>query len=201
MAYSNFTNLKQIKDELDITSRYKSLFEKVKEIEPSDWLKTTLSYSSLLRSRNEKSKSESIVQPILTEIVKRNENFITFFSGITLDADKERELNEECDFIISKDVGSLYIESSILQVVEAKDHDLKLGIPQCAAQMLGAKIFNEKEEVDIDCIHGCVTTGENWQFLQLLDNNLFIDKRIYFLSELEKILGVFQTIIQSFILK
>ncbi len=199
MAYGNFTTIRQIKEELGVISRYCDLFKKIEKVEPSEWLKTTLSYSYFMRSKNEKSKSETIVQPILMEIVKNNKDFITFFSGNTIDADKERGLNGECDFVITNDIGSLYIESSILQIVEAKDHNLKLGISQCAAQMIGAKIFNEKNNVAIDCIYGCATTGDVWQFMKFLDNKVFIDTKKYYLSEVENILGIFQTIINQFI--
>ena len=199
MAYSNFTTPKQIIDELGITPRYKKLFGEIKKVEPSQWLKTALSYSLLVRSKNEKSKSESIVQPILVELIKRNENFVTYYSGIDIEADKEKGLNGECDFIISKDTGSIDINTPILQVVEAKNHDMSLGIPQCISQMLGTKIFNEKNNANIDCIYGCVTTGDVWLFLKLCDNELFVDKQKYYLSEVDKILGIFQTIIDYYI--
>ena len=198
MAYSNFTTLEQIVKELGIIPRYKKIFGEIKKIEPSNWLKTTLSYSYLVSSENEKTKSETIVQPILLELIKRNEDFIKFYSGSTLNADKEKGLTGECDFMITKNIENIILKNSILQVVEAKDHDMSLGIPQCISQMLGTKIFNEKNNANIDCIYGCVTTGDVWLFLKLCDNELFVDKQKYYLSEVDKILGVFQTIIDYY---
>jgi hypothetical protein len=40
-----------------------------------------------------------------------------------------------------------------------------VGVPQCAAQLLGAKLYNEKKGVKLDKIYGCVTTGNEWLFL------------------------------------
>jgi fructose-specific component phosphotransferase system IIB-like protein len=198
MAYSNFTTIEQLTKELNIVPRYKTVFSDVKKIEPSEWLRTTLSFSDFVTTNNEKSKSESIVYPVLAEVVKLNDNKITIFSGSNLDADKERSLNGECDFIITENIGALTIESSILQIVEAKDHNIKTGIPQCAAQMLGAQIINEKNDAKIDCIYGCVTTGDDWQFMKLYNDKLCIDKKKYYINEIENILGVFQEIINYF---
>jgi len=82
-------------------------------------------------------------------------------------------------------------------MVEAKKNDMDIGIPQCAAQMLGAKIYNEKNNVKTKFIYGCVTTGEEWLFLKL-DEHLIIDKRKYFLNELGELLAVFQNIIDNY---
>ncbi len=72
-----------------------------------------------------------------------NADFVTFFSGSNLYVDKEKELNGECDFIIVKDTDSPIIKNAILQITEAKEHDIKLGIPQCAAQLFNEKIMLE----------------------------------------------------------
>ena len=199
MGYSNFKKNSQLKDEFGIIPIRKKLFDNnIKLVEPSEWLKTTLSYSSIVSSQNEKSKSETIVQPILLELVKENKDFISYFSGSNLDVDSEKGLNGECDFIITKNFGMVDISSPIFQIVEAKDHDIKLGIPQCAAQMYAAKLFNEKDNANIDCIYGCVTTGNMWRFLKLCGKELLIGEQIFYLNEVNKILGVFQTIIDTF---
>ncbi len=198
MGYSNFKKISQIINELGIIPFEVKLFNNVKSVEQSEWLRTTLSYSSLMRSKNEKTKSESIVQPILIELINLNNSFITVFSGSNLDVDKEKELNGECDFIITKNYKRIDIKAPIFQIVEAKEHDIKLGIPQCAAQMYATQLFNEKDNAGIDCIYGCVTTGDVWQFMKLCEKELFIDEKKYYISEPDKILGVFQTIINTF---
>ena len=70
-------------------------------------------------------------------------------------------------------------------------------IPQCAAQMLGAKIYNEKNDVKIDCIYGCVTTGNDWKFLKL-EKDLIIDSQTFYLNEIGELLAVFQNIIDYY---
>ncbi len=199
MGYSNFKTISQIEDVLGIILFKKKLFDNdIKPVEPSKWLKTTLSYSSYISSQNEKTKSETIVAPILTEVIRLNKDFITVFSGSNLNVDTENGLNGECDFIITKNYKRIRITAPIFQIVEAKEHDIKLGIPQCAAQMYAAQLFNEKNNAGIDCIYGCVTTGDDWLFMKLCEKELFIDEKKYYICEPDKILGVFQTIINTF---
>lgn len=38
--------------------------------------------------------------------------------------------------------------------------------------------------------YGCVTTGEDWQFLKLEQNIITFDNKRYYINEVEKILGV-----------
>ena len=75
---------------------------------------------------------------------------------------------------------------------------MDLGIGLCAAQMLGAKMFNEKNNKKVDLIYGCVTNGINWNFLKLKNQHLTIDENLFFISEIEKLLGAFQTIIEYY---
>jgi len=196
MSYSDFT-LKELNIKFGINNKVLPLFPNFEPIEPSDWLKNMLQKASLLPVRSEKSKSETIVFPLLLEIRERNDNFITFYSGDTLNADESQGLKGECDFIITKDTGTYDINFPIIQVLEAKKNDIDLGIPQCAAQMVGAKVYNEKNNTKIDKIYGCVTTGEDWLFMKL-EQDITIDRRKYFLSEIGILLSVFQYIIDEY---
>jgi len=198
MAYSDFT-LQKLKKEFGIHNVVEKLFDTIQPVVPSDWLNDTLSKTTKVRARTEKAKSETIVFPILIEIKERNNNFIAIFSGDTLVADDERGLKGECDFIITKDNKSYSINYPIMQVVEAKRHDIDLGIPQCAAQMVGAKIYNEQNETDLDIVFGCVTTGDEWLSLKLENNRLYIDQRKYYLVELGELLAIFQQIVNSYV--
>ncbi len=196
MSYNDFT-LRDLQNKFGIQNKVAGLFQKFEPLEPSDWLKATLNKTAQLPVRSEKSKSETIVFPILLEVRDRNDNFITIYSGDNLNADDEKGLKGECDFIITKDIGTFDINCPIIQMVEAKKNDLEIGVPQCAAQMVGAKIYNEKNNVKTKFIYGCVTTGEEWLFLKLGDE-LVIDKRKYFLIELGELLAVFQYIIDEY---
>lgn len=196
MAYTDFT-LKDLELKFGIKNKVEPLFPKFEPIIPSDWLKLTLFKSSKIRARSEKAKSETIVFPILLELKENNDEFLTIYSGDNLIADENSGLKGECDFIITRDNKSFDINYPIIQIVEAKKHDIDIGIPQCAAQMLGAKIYNENNNSNNDIIYGCVTTGDDWLFMKL-SSYLQIDTKKYYLGELEELLSVFQHIIDEY---
>jgi hypothetical protein len=81
--------------------------------------------------------------------------------------------------------------------LEAKKNDTELCVPQCAAQMIGAKVFNENKGIHLDKVYGCVTTGKDWLFM-VLEDKIYIDPKTYFLDNIEELLGVFQTIIDYY---
>ena len=196
MPYSDFT-LDRIEQQFGVRNRVEPLFTDVPNILPSPTLTLDLQEAQQLRLRSEKAKSEWIVVPILKELRRRNANYFTIFSGENLEADSSKGLNGECDFILAKDVHTYTISHPIIQVVEAKKNDFDLGVPQCAAQLIGAKLYNQQKGVPLDRLYGCVTTGINWQFL-LLDDQLSIDTQLYSLTNVEQVLGVFQQIIDFY---
>ncbi|MFK7948282.1 MAG: hypothetical protein AB8G11_11865, partial [Saprospiraceae bacterium] len=85
----------------------------------------------------------------------------------------------------------------IFTIVEAKRDDFLGGVPQCAAQMLGATQFNVLDGKELDRIYGCVTDGTEWLFLRLENKILTIDDKTYFTKDLEILLGVFNIIINE----
>ena len=200
MAYKNFT-LEKLRDEFGIQTRRQALseFNGISEIQPSDWLLETLKNYQLLPNRSEKAKSEAIVSPILLEIKRRNIDFITIYSGEILTADSSKGLNGECDFIIARETHSLTIDAPLFCVVEAKKGDLDLGKAQCAAQMLGAKLFNQNHDAENSIVYGVVTTAKEWLFMKI-ENNLLIsdDDNTISLVELPKLLGNFQFIVDFY---
>ena len=84
------------------------------------------------------------------------------------------------------------VRSPLAAVVEAKKNDIESGLGQCVAQLIGARIFNEREGLPAEALHGCITTGEIWQFLRLEGPDVLVDTRRYFLVEVSEILGIFQ---------
>ena len=184
MSYSDFS-LSNVKKMFGLTEKTIVLFNELGDIEASNWLKETLEISLqlALSSSSEKARSEFIVAPILLEIEKRNKDKFTIFSGERLDVDEDKGLKGECDFILSKGPISTTISAPIFSLIEARKNDIKEGLGQCIAQMLGAKIFNQNEKNEIDIIYGCVTTGEDWQFMRLEDNIIFMDNRRYYITK------------------
>ncbi len=69
------------------------------------------------------------------------------------------------------------------------------GTVQCAAQLIGAARFNEREKKAIPTLYGCATTGVEWQFLKLENNVCTLDKARYYTLELPRLLGVLQDVV------
>ena len=56
--------------------------------------------------------------------------------------------------------------------------------------MYAAHLFNQNEGLDLPVIYGVVTTGNQWKFLKLKSNNVYIDTQDYYINQVEKILGI-----------
>ncbi len=196
MGYSDYT-FEKIRNKFGIDNRKADLAFAIEPQEPTDTLKEHLKYMKSLNLRSEKARSEAIVFPLLLDIRKRNNDFFTIYSGDNLNINKD--LRGECDFILAKDVNSYDIDYPIIQIVEAKKHDIEdLGVPQCAAQLIGARLFNQKNGIELKKIYGCATTGKLWQFLVLEGNTIYVDDKQYVLDNLTELLGVFQYIIDYY---
>jgi hypothetical protein len=197
MGYSNYKRIEQVTKKFGLTAKRQGLFTQITPKEASIWLLNTLEYAKLVPLRNEKAKSERIVSPILVEIAKLFEENITLFSGEELSVDSEKDLSGECDFFFTLVPQSVYLEMPIISLVEAKDEDMDYGIAQCAAQLYGAKLFNEMEGKNFPVLYGCATDGVEWIFIRFENNVFYIDNKIY--TDLKEILGVFHHIIKSYL--
>lgn len=198
MTYRDFT-LNQLKDNFGTDHTIQKLFNNILPVKPSESLINTIEESNHFPLTNEKGKSEFIVVPILREIIKNNNFSFTVYSGENLDVDKDRGLCGECDFIITKNINKFEITAPLLAVVEAKKQDIEFGIRQCASQLIGIKLFNEKYDTNINPLYGCVTIASEWRFLKLENNLITIDSETYILkNELPLILGIFQNIIDTY---
>jgi hypothetical protein len=196
-SYSKFTY--EDLDALGIEVRIKKLFElPIQPCEPSDLLEKTLKMNLKRPLATEKAKSEFIIVPILNEILERNNNFFTFFSGYNFDVDKVRGLKGHCDFLLSTATDAPRIKDPVISVVEAKHENLDVGLPQCIAQIYAARLFNQQHKNLVTTIFGCVTFGYAWQFVKLEDNTAWIDSEIYYLTKLPELLGVWQGVIDFY---
>ena len=203
MAYSKFT-LQEIVEKFNLKIKREIIFDEVRPIEISAFLKESLfrGYAIALPNGSEKARSELLVSPFLVELKQINNNNISVFSGEMLDVDKKQGLNGECDFILSSNDNQLYIDAPIFTIVEAKKNDIGEAFGQCIAQMIGAKLFNEKHKKDIPTIFGCVTTGDRWHFLQLKENVVYITPKDIMLEGNEDlVLGILQKIVENTIIK
>jgi hypothetical protein len=196
MAYSDF-KLHQLVKKFNLTLQETSdLFAATQSVEPSDYLTTTLKQNVNLAVaiNTEKARSELIIAPVLLEIKRHFPHQISLFSGIDFTVDSTQGLGGTCDFLISFSPEQLYVRAPVLTLVEAKNENLKSGLAQCIAEMLGAQLFNQREENAIETVYGAVTIGTLWRFLKLSGPPsspvVELDLTEYFIKDVAKILGI-----------
>jgi hypothetical protein len=198
MAYANFT-----KDELTkkfgVKIKESFLFQdkNIQPIQPSAWLEETIMRAQRLGYNTEKERSERLVSPILAELHEINKWSFKIYSGQIMNADEKSGLNGECDFLLAYGDVSAILESPIFTITEAKKNDTDIGTIQCSAQLIGAKIFNEKVGYDSPLLFGCSTTGSDWRFIKYENNSILWDQVIYSLRNLSELLGILQYIIDE----
>ena len=191
-SYSKYT-LAKVKDIFSLTTNEKvDLFIDTPILEPSLFLQEILAYNLplALASNSEKARSEMIISPILIELRKQLQDKINIFSGIEFNVESDNGLTGVCDFIISNSSEQLFISAPVVTLVEAKKENINAGFGQCVAEMIAAKIFNERSKNEIPAIYGTVTTGTNWRFLKLEGSIINIDLSEYYLRDIDKILGI-----------
>jgi hypothetical protein len=193
MSYSSFTNEK-IKDKFGVEQTLKrGIFDNLPKRTPSNWLLETLSKTRdfALSQGSEKARSEYIIAPVFYELREQSEQQISIFSGRKFDIDKKQQLDGFCDFLVSRSPSQVILESPVMVAVEAKQDKFEKGTTQCIAEMIAARIFNERKGNPQKQIYGCVTTGVGWLFLVLDNNNAFVDTTIFDVTnDLEQILGI-----------
>lgn len=196
MSYSDFT-INSLKEKFCINfSQNEVLFPSPPIQKISDELKHYLDkYISLaLAIDTEKARSEYIIAPILGELKMCFRDRLSLFSGTDFNVDKESGLSGRCDYIISRSPDQYSLAVPVVMLVEAKNDNIKSGIPQCAAEMIAAQIYNETQQNAIASIYGCISTGTNWKFLKLAARNIAIDPLEYYIDTPEKIMGILSSI-------
>ena len=199
MSYESFS-FQLLKDRFGLQPSLSPLLSSTKVIplEPSEWLWRSLEISSNTAVKTAKERSERIISPILLEFREKNNRQFSVFSGWSLDVDFAQGLNGKCDFLLSSVPFDFEIKVPVFALRETRSGEIESCLPQCAAQMLAAQLFNEREQNSIPAVFGCVTTGVVWRFLKLEGNNLIIDADVYYLDNVPLILGALQTIINLY---
>jgi len=198
MSYSNFTLSKVKKDFSITTAETERLFSQIAPVQPSELLmlnlKENLSLATAINA--EKARSELIIMPVLTEVRRILKGQVSLFSGAEFNVDLEQGLNDTCDFILARSPEQFFITKPVITIVEAKRENIPSGLGQCIATMIAARQFNEQEGEPIDIIYGVVTTGTDWKFLKLIQQVAYIDSSDYFISEVDRILGILVSTLQ-----
>jgi len=197
VSYSDFT-LDRVRRSFDLTISDKvDIFSSVLELElpasVSEILKENIPLA--LASNTEKSRSEMIIAPILIAVRKYLNYQVSLFSGIDFTVDSSQGLNGNCDFLISRSPELLIVSAPVVTIVEAKKENINAGLGQCVAEMIAAKLFNEREGNNIQTIYGTVTTGTNWKFLKLVGQVVEIDLSEYYINNIGKIVGILSSIL------
>jgi len=192
MPYTEFT-LRKAKRDFGLTTVEAGRFLPPTEpIEPSSYLTESLIEGLPLATAtgSEKARSELIISPILVEDRKILQRQVSLFSGEDFTVEPELGLSGVCDFLISRSPEQIFIEAPAVAIVEAKKADLKVGLGQCAAEMVAAQKFNEINNIPIATIYGSVSSGTVWRFLKLESKTLTIDLNDYPVPPVEPLLGM-----------
>lgn len=199
MAYSKFRDVKKVAITFGLSVRRGTLFpEKLAVQKPSSWLVETLAIMRDNGFETEKERSERLVSPVLIEIRKQNDSQITIYSGHELNVDASKSLNGECDYLLSLGFKVIdFVDTPVFSVVEAKKQDMEYGTAQCAAQIVGAMLYNENDGKPVPFLYGAATDGLKWRFIKLEKNVLTIDLDYYYLKDIEELLAVLQFIVDD----
>ncbi len=199
MPYSSFTLGKVSRTFHLETVRRQGIFAGIEPVEPSAHLTATLERNLpfALAMGTEKAKSELIVSDILVELCLHFESRVSLFSGIDFNVDVSEGLTGVCDFLVSLSPETFDLEAPVIALVEAKNADVKLGVGQCAAEMVAAQRFNAEAGNDIGCIYGATTSGTEWLFLKLEGQTLSVDLGTYHISQCDKILGILTSMVSQ----
>jgi len=192
MSYSDF-RLPEVLQRFSLVTREGAgLFADRPLVAPSEHLLETLRFNVPLATAigNEKARSELIVTPMLVELKRTHRPTLGLFSGVELNVDAGAGLTGTCDFLVSLGPEQLFVAAPVVALVEAKKDDMFVGAGQCAAEMVAARIFNERAGNPIEAVHGAVTTGTNWRFMTLSGSTLSIDLNEYLIGDPARILGI-----------
>ena len=200
MAYKHF-KWKTLKSEFGIERKRKNLFDQanITLLPPSQLLVDILKRNALIPSATEKAMSENTIYNVLAEVKINNQEQIGFLSGEILNADIKRRLNGEIDFLFMNVPTEPTLNAPIISITESKFKEpFDSSWEQATAQMVGARVYNEKQGEPIETIYGAVTDGNSWRFLLLEGSTIWIDLDLYSTNNLPLLLGIFQKIVDFY---
>jgi hypothetical protein len=192
MAYADYNLDRALRDfSLELHEGI-DLFGRVREIQVSPRLRSHLDEGVPLAVtvNTEKMRAELITAPILGEVWRLARPRVSLFSGIEFDVSKSDGLTGTCDFILAASRTQLFLENPVFMVVEAKNEDIKGGLGRCAAEMVAARLSNERRGEGTATIYGAVTTGSNWRFLKLDSSRLLVDRHEHYFEPLGRIVAM-----------
>jgi hypothetical protein len=190
MAYTDF-DVPTVETQFGIQVVPGPVFSSLAPVPVPGWLADQLARGTQLRVESEKARNEFIVAPILLAVRELSGNAVAIFSGERFDVEPAAGLAGECDFLLTLSPATPIIRSPVIVVVEAKRQDIMGGIAQCAAQMIAARRFNLRHGRPTVRVYGCITTGEDWQFLRLDETSILYDTTRMYRNDVGRILAAF----------
>jgi hypothetical protein len=192
VAYSDFT-LREALERFGLTlTEVPDLFAGVPEVEPGPLLRALLPefLPLALAINTEKARSELVIAPFLAALRAQLGHRFSVFSGIEFTVDPGQGLAGYCDFILSRSPEQQFLRSPVAAIVEAKNENIKAGLGQCVAAMVGARLFNEREGQPAPVVFGAVTSGSLWRFLRLTHPEVNLDEQEYHIRQVSKLVGI-----------
>jgi hypothetical protein len=192
VSYGEFS-IEEVKERFQLQiAETEEFFAAISPVEISDFLTRMLAENIPLAVAisTEKARSELIIVPVLLETRRQVLRRVSLFSGIEFNVDQSRGLNGICDYLMSLSPEQLTIEAPVVAIVEAKNDNIKSGLGQCMAEMVAARLFNQRKGRELPRVYGVVTTGSLWKFLRLEGNVVSLDLRDYPISELGRVVGI-----------
>ncbi len=199
MSYADFS-IEDVKEQFNLRlEEGQDLYASVSPVEVSSMLRETLAESVplALAISTEKARSELIITPVLLEARRQVNHQASLFSGVDFNVDPEQGLRGVCDYLMSRSPEQLTIEAPVVAVVEAKNENMKAGIGQCLAEMIAARLFNQRKGRGLPAIFGVVTTGNNWKFLRLAGDTANVDLAEYHIKEVGRVVGILVSMLRG----
>ena len=190
MPYTDFT-LELAEATLGVTARLGDLFPGLVAAAVPGWLADQLGRGMRLALVSEKARSEFIVAPILLAVREASGEAVAILSGQRLDVDPDRRLVGECDFLLARSDPVPRLRAPLMTVALAKRNDIDGGLGQCVAQMVAAQLYNDRAGQPTAAVYGCVTTGEDWQFLRLADAVVTLHRPRLYIADVGAVLAAF----------
>jgi len=196
VPYADFT-LESAEAAFGLTARPGDLFPGLEAVPVPPWLHDLLERGrQMVALVSEKARSEFLVVPILLSAREFAPGALAIYSGQRLDVDPARGLVGECDYILALTPPVPRLRAPLVTILEARKGDIEEGLGQCVAQMVAARLFNERAGGLDRPLFGCVTTGEVWQFLRLGDYEVILDRSRLFIDNVGGLLAALRAIIR-----
>ncbi len=184
MSYKNFKNISEVCETFNLKYKEEE-FIKTKKIIAEEYLFPMLKdfFNDNSSFASEAAISERIIFPIIYAVSKQNK--LPVWSQLQFNVDRKQKLTGVPDFILAPALeGRKGFKLPVVCIGEAKKKDFDEGWGQVGAEMYAAQYANIKDKTDKNIIekiksipiYGLVTDGKDWEFGQIIENEIIINK-------------------------